>query len=217
VVWSYVTISKTPCRYDRLLIPLADCKTLAPVWEKFSEDFSTESGVLIAKVDAEAENSKALAGEQGVSSYPTIKYFPKGSKVAEDYNGARSESALVDWVNTKAGTDRTVGGGLGTKAGTIENLDSIVAKLTNGNVAYITEEVKKASNGLKGVYAEYYSKVLTKLGTNQGYATKELARLQNIIERGGLAPTKLDEMVGRSNILRSFASPMAEAPDKEEL
>ena len=63
---------------------------------------------MIAKVDAEADNSKTTAKAQGVSSYPTIKFFPKSSTTGESYSGPRSVADLVEFVNTKAGTQRLV-------------------------------------------------------------------------------------------------------------
>lgn len=197
---------------------MIDCKTLAPVWEELAKDFVNEKSVLIAKVDAEAENSKATAKEQGVSSYPTIKYFKAGSKVPVDYQSARSEQALVDYVNEQASLHRLVGGGLNAKAGTIDALDTIVAKLTDSNVAYVSEEIKKASASLKGKYAEYYGKVLKKLGENKDYTKKELARLEGILKKGGLAPEKVDDITSRSNILRAFTNPKEAVESlKEEL
>jgi len=185
------------------------CKTLAPVWEKFAQDFANEPNVLIAKVDAEAENSKATAKEQGVASYPTIKFFPKGKKEPEDYEGGRSEADLVSFINKKAGTHRAVGGGLDATAGTIEALDTLVAKLTGGSgISEVTAEATKAAESLKAdtqyKYAEYYVKVFNKLSKSDGYAAKELARLDNILKKGGLAPEKLDEFTSKTNILRRF-------------
>ena len=43
------------------VLTLIDCKTLAPVWEKVASDFASEPNVLIAKVDCEAPNAKAVA------------------------------------------------------------------------------------------------------------------------------------------------------------
>ena len=97
-----------------------DCKALAPTWETLAQDFITEPNVVIAKVDAEAENSKATASEQGVTSYPTIKFFAKGSTEGEAYTGGRTEKELIDFINEKAGTHRVPGGGLDTKGGTID-------------------------------------------------------------------------------------------------
>jgi protein disulfide-isomerase A6 len=189
---------------------------LAPTWEALASDFSAEPSVLIAKVDAEAENSKSTAESQGVKSYPTLKYFPKGSTTPVPYEGGRSEKDLVDFMNEQAGTHRVVGGGLDAKAGTIAALDTIVGKFTGrGNMVTISEEVTKAAEGLQDKYAEYYVKVLEKLGKNQGYAEKELARLQGLIRKGGLAPEKLDDLTSRSNVLQSFLGKTGEI--KEEL
>ena len=192
-----------------------DCKSLAPTWEALASDFSAEPSILIAKVDAEADNSKSTAESQGVKSYPTLKYFPKGSTTPVPYEGGRSEKDLIDFMNEKAGTHRVVGGGLNAKAGTIAALDTIVGKISGGgSVATIAEEATKAAQGLKDKYAEYYVKVLAKLGKNQNYAEKELARLQGLIKKGGLAPEKLDDLTSRSNVLRSFLGKVEEVKDE---
>ena len=194
---------------------LLDCKSLAPTWETVATDFINEPSVLVAKVDAEAENSKATAKEQGVSSYPTIKYFPKGSTTAEPYEGGRSEEALVAFLNDKAGTHRMVGGGLDTKAGTVDALDAVLSKITaGGSLATVSEEASKLAQGMKDKYAEYYVKVLGKMNTSQDYARKELTRLQSLLKKGGLAPTKVDDLTSRSNILRRF---LGEKDSKDEL
>ena len=203
-------------RTESLLITYTDCKSLAPTWEALASDFSAEPSVLIAKVDAEAENSKSTAESQGVKSYPTLKYFPKGSTIPVPYEGGRSEKDLIEFMNERAGTHRIVGGGLDAKAGTIAALDTIVGKVSGGgNLATISEEVTKAAQGLKDKYVEYYVKVLEKLSKNQSYAEKELARLQGLIKKGGLAPEKLDDLTSRSNVLRSFLNKAEEI--KEEL
>jgi len=190
------------------------CKTLAPIWETLATDFVNEPSVLIAKVDAEAENAKALATEQGVSSYPTIKYFPKGSSEPLPYEGARDEKAFVEFLNTNAGTHRAVGGGLDATGGTIEAFNSIIAKF-KGKWADGASEAKTLAGTLQDKYAEYYVKVFNKIGANQGYAAKELKRLQGLIAKGNLAPEKMDDLISRSNILRKFISDDAE--EKNEL
>lgn len=191
------------------MLTLTDCKSLIPIYEQVAADFSADEGVIIAKVDAEAENSKATAKEQGVASYPTIKFFPKGSTTAEAYEGARTEDAFVQFINEKAGTHRVVGGGLDATAGTIAALDTLVAKLTGGSsLADVASEVTKAAADLKSQaqykYAEYYVKVFAKLAKSDTYVAKELARLDGIIKKGGLAPAKLDEFTSKTNILRRF-------------
>lgn len=192
-----------------------DCKTLAPIWETLATDFANDDNVLIAKVDAEGENSKATAKEQGVSSYPTIKWFPAGSTEAIPYTGARGEKDFISWVNEKAGTHRVAGGGLDATAGTIAMLDAIVAKFTGGStLVEVAAEVKKAAGELAGgaqyKYAEYYVRVFEKLSASDNYVAKELARLDGILTKGGLAPSKRDEIKTKTNVLRKIAETVAD-------
>lgn len=179
------------------------CKSLAPTWETLANDFSTEPTVLIAKVDAEAPGSKRTAEDEGVKSYPTIKYFPKGSTKSQPYEGGRTENDFVAFLNEKAGTHRAVGGGLDATGGTIEALDTIVQKFS-GAYGEGLEEAKKAAQGLKDKYASYYVKVFEKVNANKGYLEKELKRLEGMLKKGNLAPEKVDDLTSRSNILRRF-------------
>lgn len=166
--------------------------------------------MLIAKVDAEAENAKATAAGQGISGYPTIKFFPaRGSATeGETYSGGRSEEALVEYVNSKAGTARVIGGGLSLGAGTIEVFDSILAKYAGAGGQQSWEaaakEVQKAAQGVEGVMKEYYLKALAKVTGNAEYAMKEQSRLAGILKKGGLAPEKIDDLQRRSNVLARF-------------
>ena len=179
------------------------CKSLAPTWEKVAQDFASENGVLIAKVDCEAPNAKATAEEAGVKSYPTINFYPKGSKEGVPYTGGRSEADLITFMNEKAGTHRSAGGGLDAIAGTISSLDELVLTLkTGGEDAY--KSLESAAGALSDKYAEYYSKVARKAEANAGYVDKELNRLQGLLKKGGLAPEKADDLTSRSNILSRF-------------
>lgn len=184
---------------------ITDCKSLAPTWESLAKDFAAEPSVVIAKVDATADNAKATAQDQGVQSYPTIKYFPPGSTTPEEYEGGRNEDDFIEFINAKVGTHRVAGGGLDSKAGTVASLDAIISKFsTGGNLAIISKDVAEAARGLQDKYSQYYIKVLEKLAKSQGYAEKELARLEKLVQKGGLAPEKVDDLVSRSNILRQF-------------
>jgi len=58
------------------------CKALAPTYEKLGEAFAKSDDVIIAKVDADAD--KTLGSRFGVSGFPTLKYFSKGSTSAEE-------------------------------------------------------------------------------------------------------------------------------------
>lgn len=194
---------------------ILDCKSLAPIWESVANDFAGEPSVLVAKVDAEAPNAKATAEEQGVNSYPTIKFFPKGSTKPQAYEGGRSEADFVEFLNEQAGTHRVIGGGLDAKAGTIEALDAIVAKINTGEtLSAVAQKAQKAAKGITDKYAQYYVKVIEKLTKSGGYTQKELARLEGILKKGGLAPEKADELKIRTNILRKFVGEKERSKDE---
>ena len=50
-----------------------------------------------------------------VSGFPTLKFFPKGTTEAQDYEGPRTLEELLEFVNDKAGTYRTAEGALNAK------------------------------------------------------------------------------------------------------
>ncbi|KAL2212157.1 protein disulfide-isomerase tigA precursor [Sarocladium strictum] len=195
------------------------CKNLAPTWELVATDFANDENVVIAKVDVESGNNKAVAKDQGVTGYPTILWFPAGSKEGEKYKGGRTEEKFLEFVNQNAGTHRVPGGELDTTAGTIEALDTVVAKLTGSNIADISAEVQTQAEALKDSaqykYAEYYVKVFDKLSNSDGYAAKELARLDGILTKGGLAPAKRDEIKLKTNVLRKFILDAAEKVEEK--
>lgn len=201
---------------------MPDCKSLKPIYEKVAEDYAAEPSVVIAQVDAEAPDSKDLAISQGISGFPTIKFFPKGSTEPSPYEGARSEQAFVDFINKKAGVHRAVGGRLNNKAGTIDVLDEILAKyITAGGISDVetaTTELKNAAADLSASTKEYYLKALSKLTGNPEYAMKEQSRLAGILKRGGLAPEKIDDLQRRNNILAKFLVKDGQSGElKEEL
>lgn len=80
-------------------------------------------------MDADAAVNKDVAARYQVRSYPTIKFFPKGSDKgmhwllvvglqlifsldAIPYEVGRSEADFVKFLNEHCGTQRAVGGGL---------------------------------------------------------------------------------------------------------
>lgn len=66
---------------------------------------------IVANIDADAEPNRPIAQKYGVTSFPTIKFFPKGGEPI-DYDGGRQEADFVEFLNEKCGTHRAVGGGL---------------------------------------------------------------------------------------------------------
>lgn len=186
-----------------------DCKTLGPVWETVATDFAYDENVVIAKVDAEADNSKATSKAQAVASYPTIKFFPRGSTEGVAYSGGRTEAAILAYINKAAGTHRVAGGGLDANAGVLEAFDELIAKYQSGSsIVEIAAEAGKVALAIKDEaqrkYAEYYVKVFSKLTTSKDFVTKEAKRLEGMMKKGGLAQAKLDEFTRKLNVLRRF-------------
>jgi len=182
------------------------CKALAPTWEKAAGDFVRDKDVIIAKIDCDGAG-KSTCSKYGIGGYPTIKFFPKGSTDPADYTSGRTHEGIVSFLNEKAGTHRTVGGGLDETAGRFEALDAIVHKYHGdaANLEGVIAEVKEASREITDVYASYYAKVLAKIVKNGiDYVPKELARLEKVYASGNLNGEKADDIVKRQNILRQF-------------
>ncbi|CAI0446640.1 unnamed protein product [Linum tenue] len=79
------------------------CKKLAPEYEKLGASFKKSKSVLIAKVDCDTH--KSLCTKFGVSGYPALKWFPKGSLDPKKYDGDRTAEALAEFVNSQGGTN----------------------------------------------------------------------------------------------------------------
>ncbi|XP_010259370.1 PREDICTED: protein disulfide-isomerase like 2-1-like [Nelumbo nucifera] len=79
------------------------CKKLAPEYEKLGTSFKKAKTVLIGKVDC--DEHKSLCSKYGVSGYPTIQWFPKGSLEPKKYEGPRTAESLAEFVNTEGGTN----------------------------------------------------------------------------------------------------------------
>ncbi len=55
--------------------------------------------IVIAKVDADAH--KELGSRFSVKGFPTLKWFPRGSKTPEDYSGGRDLKDFQEFINKK--------------------------------------------------------------------------------------------------------------------
>ncbi|KZS88103.1 protein disulfide isomerase [Sistotremastrum niveocremeum HHB9708] len=189
------------------------CKAMKPAYEKTSVNFLPETNCVIANFEADADKNIPLSQKYEIGSFPTLKFFSKGNKVPEDYNGGRTEEDFTEFLNSKCGTQRKAGGGLNEVAGRIPTLDSLAAKFFTASAeaksSVYQEAVSLASSA--GATSQHYLKVMQKVvnGTND-YVEKESRRLASILTKGTLSPAKLDEIKIKANILAAFAEEKAE-------
>ncbi|KAJ7756451.1 protein disulfide isomerase [Mycena maculata] len=183
------------------------CKNMKPTYEKVAQTFKPESNCIVANVDGDDAKNKDLAKKYGVSSFPTIKFFAKGTTEPEAYEGGRTEADFVEFLNKKCGTHRAVGGGLSDQAGRHPEFDALASKffVAVGDARASLLEEASALAASAGVASKHYLRVMEKLvnGT-EGYLEKETKRLESILKKRSLAPAKLDEIKIKSNILAAF-------------
>jgi len=78
------------------------CKSMAPGYIEAASAYSAfANDVVIAEVDCDQHN--AVCGRFGVSGFPTLKFFPKGSTEAEDYSGGRGAEDIIGFINKETG------------------------------------------------------------------------------------------------------------------
>uniref|UniRef100_A0A5S6R305 Protein disulfide-isomerase n=1 Tax=Trichuris muris TaxID=70415 RepID=A0A5S6R305_TRIMR len=81
------------------------CKQLAPIWEKLGDHYKDGQKVIIAKMDATANELE----EVKIQSFPTILYFKKGASQGLRYGGDHTLEALIKFVDSegKVGAEET--------------------------------------------------------------------------------------------------------------
>jgi len=185
------------------------CKKLAPDYEKVAGIFQSEPDVVIAKLDATEEKTKA--GEFGVSGYPTLKWFPKDNKAGENYEGGRSITDFVEFINEKTGTQRTKDGGFLASAGRIPELDDLVTKFKAGSdkekQAILTEAGKLVPTiqGRNKDFAKFYLIAFKRIiEKGDEFVLSESQRLERLIDSGNVTPDKFAEFSQRLNIVNAF-------------
>jgi protein disulfide-isomerase A6 len=184
------------------------CKSLAPKYEIVAKSFLNEPNVVIANVDADAAPNKALGSKYGVTGFPTIKFFPKGNKAGEDYQGGRAEEDFVNFINEKAGTQRTVGGGLKPDAGTDSLLSTYAKDFVTGDAGdrkTVSEKIAARVAELGTANAKIYSQIAEKIiEKGDDYVEKESARLAKMLE-GKVSLERRDSFTIKKNILAKFS------------
>merc|ERR1719183_1113074 len=79
---------------------------MKPAWDELGREYAGSANVVIADVDCTEDDAKDVCEKQGVSGYPTIKYWTKDSREGKDYQGGRDIDGLKEFVEENlAGPD----------------------------------------------------------------------------------------------------------------
>ncbi|KDN44078.1 disulfide isomerase [Tilletiaria anomala UBC 951] len=224
------------------------CKNLAPIYDKVAKDFENEDDVVVAQFDADQANHKTIGEKYQISSYPTLLFFPRAlpgttDKFPRPCNAGRTEEALVEYLNSNAGTFRQVGGGmLSNLAGRLPALDALATKFMSAlpgsadreevlkHAQHWRETMQKtvADGGnvshspAKDEAARYYLRVFDKIADSAEYLEKETARLTSLLKKHAdgkaqLTGKKVDEITRKVNVLNAFGDDkLAERVKKAE-
>jgi len=76
------------------------CKSLAPKWTELAEKVKDDEDIIVAKIDATANDSPS---QFGVTGFPTIYWAPKGNKQApKKYSGGREVADFAKFLKDNA-------------------------------------------------------------------------------------------------------------------
>jgi len=79
------------------------CKKLAPIWDELGEHFKDDESIVIAKLDATANELLDVK----VRGFPTIKLFSKGDNKVVDYAGGRTLQDFINFLTPQAAEEKT--------------------------------------------------------------------------------------------------------------
>uniref|UniRef100_A0A7S0FUN9 Thioredoxin domain-containing protein n=1 Tax=Pyrodinium bahamense TaxID=73915 RepID=A0A7S0FUN9_9DINO len=119
---------------------------MKPAWDKLGKAFRDSSSVLIGDVDCTSSEGEPVCSDNGVSGYPTIKYFTaETGKKGEDYSGGRDFDELEKFTKEKLARKCNVK----TKEDCDDKEKEYIDKMTPKGADAIAKEAERLK-GLKG-------------------------------------------------------------------
>jgi protein disulfide-isomerase A6 len=152
-------VTLSPLNFDSIVL---DAKQNVMVyfyaeWSKESRDllrdyeivgktYRSDDNVVLCKMDVEKHTEYGL--KYGVTSYPTILFFPSGefSDVPRIYDSGYSPQNYVQYLNKASGALRMTGGNILDYAGTTETLKECAARFMD---SVYSNDIKSAEETLK--------------------------------------------------------------------
>ncbi|GAB4821716.1 hypothetical protein N2152v2_008762 [Parachlorella kessleri] len=164
-----------------------------------------ECRVVIAKVNADEHRS--LGERFGVQGFPTLKWFSRGKAVdsPDDYTSGRSLDAFTSFIEEQLRADAGFA--------RVDALAPVAKKFVGAeDKAAVIQEAQGVVAGLSDdekVNGELYIKLLTKAAEKgDAYLTKELTRLEKMMEGGGaMSAHKVEEISRKISVLSAIVNP----------
>ena len=148
---------------------------MKPAYEEVARAFKSEPDCVVANMQADDESNRPIASRYGVTSFPTIKFFPKGSKEPIAYAQGRTANAFTEFLNEHCGTHRSASGLLNDLAGKVAPLDEIAAEFFTAKTGR-EAIVARAQEALAGL-----ADLDEKARSQAGYYVKAMER---VVEKG---------------------------------
>lgn len=166
---------------------------MAPAWSRLAKIFESEPSVVIAKIDAASPESRRTANNQGIKSYPTIKYFAKGSHKPVIYSGPRTEADLVNFVNRQAGTRMSSR----AKAPEIREKMQVIESAAN-EIVSATAAARGFNNN--GRMTRFYTQISNRITSNAAYLKEQVRQLSEMMKGNRRFRTVKSDRVDRMDV-----------------
>jgi len=160
---------------------------MQPDLEKLEADYKNSRSTLIANVDCTGPNSQGLCGKHGVQGYPTLKVFKfksGGSKMGEDYNGARDYRGMKKYVEAHlAGPECSLedkGGCEPEELKILEESEAMSVADRRAKITEMTDDIKKKISDVQKIQKE----------------VKQLEKTLELVKLGGEKPDKVVQLLG---------------------